>query len=175
MVQIHLTDTALTEEILVIGLARKGGKRLVIESGDIALDTKTLLATLADVGATGKSDEVIKLPGTTMRLLVFTGLGNHHRNYPPEILRRAAGAATRELAGNARVAYSLPAADLAAVAAIAEGAALGAYSFDQFRGSTKTERKTPVSSINVHTSFARKTKAKEIAHRAQIIGDEVRH
>lgn len=170
MAKIHLTDVAVTEDVLVVGLSHKNGKALVIESGDIALDTKTLLGALADVGATGKSDEVIKFPGTTTRLLVFTGLGKHHRSYPHEVLRRAAGAAARELAGNASVAFALTATDLESVAAIAEGAALGAYSFDDFRGSTKGERKTPVASITVHTTLARKSKAKEIAHRAEVIG-----
>jgi leucyl aminopeptidase len=167
--KVHLTDGAVTEEILVVGLSQKNGKALVIESGEIALDTKALLSALTDVGATGKSDEVIKFPGTTTRLLVFTGLGKHQRNYPHEVLRRAAGAAARALAGNPKVAFGLPAETFESVAAIAEGAALGAYSFDAFRGSTKNEQKKPVSTITVHTPLARKAGAKEIAHRAQII------
>lgn len=172
MAKVHLTDSAVIEEILVVGLAQKDDKTstLVIESGNLALETKTLLASLADMGATGKNDEVIKLPGSTTRLLVFTGLGRHERNYPHEVLRRAAGAATQALAGNSKVAYSLPTPDMESVAAIAEGAVLGAYSFDEFRGSTKAERKTPVTAITVHTALARKSKAKEIAIRASIIG-----
>ena len=172
MAKVHLTDNAITEEILVVGLAHKSGKNptLVIESGDLALDTKVLLGALADVGATGKNDEVIKLPGSTTRLLVFTGLGKYERTYPHEVLRRAAGAATQALAGNKSVAYSLPTPDLQSVAAVAEGGALGAYSFDEFRGSTKADRKTPVTSITVHTSLARKSETKEIAKRAVIIG-----
>lgn len=171
MAKVHLTDTAVTEEILVVGLAQKDAKTptLVIESGDLTLDTKTLLASLADVGATGKADEVIKLPGTTVRLLVFTGLGKHERTYPHEVLRRAAGAATQALAGNKSVAYSLPTPDLQSVAAVAEGCALGAYAFDEFRGSTKAQRKAPIASVTVHTSFARKSEAKRLAKRAEII------
>jgi leucyl aminopeptidase len=168
--KVHLTDSAVTAEVLVVGLSHKNGKDLVIESGEVALDTKTLLSALSNVGASGKSDEVIKFPGTTTRLMVFTGLGKYQKNYPHEVLRRAAGTATRELVGNPKIAFALPAANLESVAAIAEGAALGAYSFDDFRGSTKSARKIPVASVTVHTALARNSKTKAAAHRAEIIG-----
>lgn len=171
MTKIRLTDAVIAPEILVVGLAHKNDakKSLVIESGDVRLDSKTLLGALTDVGATGKADEVIKLPGATTRLIVFTGLGSAQKSYPHETLRRASGAATRALAGNPSVSYALPARDIAAVAAIAEGAALGAYAFDEFRGSTKSERKIPVDSITVHTEFANKKEAKAAAQRALVI------
>ena len=50
----------LKDEILVLGLASvdtKGG--IVIEPGDLALDTKAIVASLIDMGATGSADEVI--------------------------------------------------------------------------------------------------------------------
>ena len=170
MAKIHLTDAAVTAEVLVVGLSHKNGKDLVIESGDVTLDAKTLLRALSDVGANGKADEVIKFPGTKTRLVVFTGLGKYQKHYPHEVLRRAAGAATRELAGNPKIAIALPAANLESVAAIAEGAAIGAYSFDDFRGSTKSAQKTPVANVTVHTSLARNSKTKAVARRAEIIG-----
>ena len=73
MTTLHLSDGIIKDEILVVGLshkklARDGKVNLVIESGDIALDSKKLLPILADMGATGKSDEVIKVPGVTTRL-----------------------------------------------------------------------------------------------------------
>ncbi len=110
MSKITLTDAVLAPEILVVGLAFKEGsdKKLVIESGHLKLDIKTLLGALEDVGATGKADEIIKLPGTSTRLIVFTGLGSAHSHYPHETLRRASGAATRALAGNPSVSYALP-------------------------------------------------------------------
>jgi leucyl aminopeptidase len=60
-------------------LIQRGG--LAIETGEMAIDTKTVLAQLADMGATGKADEVIKVPGSHVRLLVFTGLGNKSSQY----------------------------------------------------------------------------------------------
>jgi leucyl aminopeptidase len=168
--KIHLTDSTVIDEILVVGLSRREDKTLAIESGEITLNTNSLLAALADVGATGESDEVIKFPGTKTRLIVFTGLGKYRRNYPHEILRRAAGAATRALAGNESITLSLPTNDLSSLAAVAEGATLGAYSFNDFRGSTKGDQREPVIAVTIHTAFAGKAKARNIASRAQIIG-----
>jgi len=77
MTTLHLSDGVIKDEILVVGLAfktpaNKGQGALVIESGDIALDSKKLLATLSDLGATGKTDEIIKIPGSATKVLVFT-------------------------------------------------------------------------------------------------------
>lgn len=170
MSTLKISDGVVKDEILVLGLAStnsKGG--LSIESGDMAIDTKTVLAQLADVGATGKADEVVKLPGSHVRLLVFTGLGAKSSQYSHETLRRAAGAASRALAGNSSATFSLPAKALPEVAAIAEGAALGAYSFIEFRGSTKGDFKTPLKTITVHSKLASSPEAKSAVSRAAII------
>lgn len=172
MTQVRLADGTVTDGVLVVGLAHGEGKNppLFIESGDIVLDTKPLLIALAAIGATGKAEEVIKLPGNAFRLLVFSGLGKQQRRYPHEVLRRASGSATRALAGNVEVSYSLPAPDLLSVNAIAEGATIAAYSFEEFRGSTKGDQKTPVTSITVHTAFANSAEAKALPKRALVMG-----
>ena len=175
MTSIRLSDGIVKDEILVVGLAVKAPKAakspssLQIESGDIALDNKALLQTLADLGATGKADEVIKVPGTATRLLVFTGLGKQTATYDNEVLRRAAGAAARALSGNSSATFSMPAKNEGAVRAIAEGAGLGNYLFDQFRGSTKSAQKAPLKTITVHTSLAGKSGAKDAANIAEVI------
>ena len=175
--KVTLADTVVSKGILVVGLAYEEGEKpsLIIESGDLVLDTRPLLESLKAMGASGKADEVIKMPATGFQLLVFTGLGKVARKYPHELLRRAAGAATRALAGNDAVGYSLPAPDLHTVSAIAEGAVLGAYIFKEFKGRTKEEQKSPVTSITVHTSLANSSAnskdAKAIAHRATVIGE----
>ncbi len=145
MSTLKISDGVVKDEVLVLGLAStnsKGG--IAIETGEMAIDTKTVLAHLVEMGATGKADEVIKVPGTHVRMLVFTGLGAKSSQYSHETLRRAAGAASRALAGTASATFSLPAKSLAEVAAVAEGAALGAYSFTEFRGSTKADFKAPL-------------------------------
>ena len=170
MSSIKISDGIVKDDILVVGVSFKSGKgALQIESGDLALDTKTLLATLNDMGVTGKADEVTKIPGTSTRLIVFTGLGKSAATYPDETLRRAAGAAARHLAGNSSATFSLPAATPSAVKAVAEGAGLGSYLFDQFRGSTKSGQKQPLKNISIYSSLVSGTAAKTLAHHAQVV------
>ena len=171
MTTIRLSNGIVKDDILVVGLSAKSAKgALQIEAGDLALDTKALLPLLSDLGATGKADEVIKIPGTTTRLIVFTGLGKSATTYNNEVLRRAAGAATRALAGNSSATISLPSKSVAAVKAIAEGAALGNYSFIVFRGSTKAAQKSPLKSITIHAELAVSAEAKSEVKSAEILG-----
>jgi leucyl aminopeptidase len=89
MTAIRLSNGIVKDDVLVVGLSAKSAKgALQIEAGDLALDTKALLPLLNDVGATGKADEVIKIPGTTTRLIIFTGLGKSdcRRRSPGELL-----------------------------------------------------------------------------------------
>ncbi len=176
MTTIRLSDGIVKDDVLVVGLAAKNSKTtkngatsLQIESGDVALDTKALVQALSDLGATGKADEIIKIPGTSTRLIVFTGLGTSATHYDHEVLRRASGAAARALAGNSSATFSLPAKNIAAVKAIAEGAALGAYRFDQFRGLSKSAQQTPLKAITVHTDLAGKSEAKAAIKTAEVI------
>ena len=133
---------AINSDALVVGLASKE-KNLEIVSGELKLDEKEILQSLKDLGATGKADEVIKLPGSATKVLLFTGLGKAQRNYPSEVIRRAAGIAAQSLAGHKSATFSIN----GDVRAIAEGASLGSYSFTDFRGHTKTDQKTPLSEI----------------------------
>ena len=171
--KVTLTENVASKGILVVGLAFEEGKKrsLIIESGDLVLDSKPLLEMLKKIGANGKADEVIKVPAAGFDLLVFTGLGKAARKYPHETLRRAAGAAMRSLAGNESVAYSLPTGNIESVRAVAEGAALGSYNFETFKGRTKGEAKSLVTSVTIHTSFAKSAQAKLIAQRTKVISD----
>jgi len=172
MSTVRLSDGIIQDEILVVGLSfKKGKKALSIESGDTALDSKKILEILADFGATGKPDEVIKIPGITTRLLVFTGLGEHHATFDNEVLRRAAGAAARALAGLTSATFSLPAKNATAIGSIAEGALLGAYTFNKFRVDSLSDRRPSLKSINVHSKLANDTKSKVAVKRAIIIGE----
>ncbi|MEY4232862.1 MAG: hypothetical protein RL144_1062 [Actinomycetota bacterium] len=170
MSRVKISDGVVKDEVLVLGLAStnsKGG--LAIESGDMNIDTKKFLAQLADVGATGKADEVIKIPGTVVRLMVFTGLGAKSATYSQESLRRAAGSASRALHGNSAATFSLPAKRTSEIAAVAEGAALGAYDFTAFKGSTKIDHKEPIKNITIYSKLAKNPQAKLAASRAEII------
>ena len=177
MTTIRLSDGIVKDEVIVVGLAFKAGKSakngpssLQIESGDLAIDTKVLMQALIDLGATGKTDEVIKVPNSTTRLVVFTGLGKSTATYDNETLRRAAGAASRALAGNPSATFALPTKSIAALRAISEGATLGSYNFDQFRGSTKSAQKTPLKVVTIHSDLAAQPAAKQAIKSAEIIG-----
>ena len=170
MLKIKLTERA-DSEILVVGLGLVG-KKLQIESTGAQIDTAALLTTLHSMGASGEVDEVIKLPSKSNKLIVFTGLGKIESNFSPELLRRAAGAASRHLLGNDSASFALPHKSVAEIAAIAEGAALGSYAFTEFRGSSKGAQKNPLSSITVVTRFANTAQAKTAAKRAEIIAEQ---
>jgi leucyl aminopeptidase len=170
VVKVKLTDK-LDSDVLVVGFGTVK-KNLKIESGSSQIDTTSLLATLTAMGATGKADEVIKLPGKTSKIIVFTGLGEIDSNIEPERLRRAAGAAARELAGNKSACFALPNKSVVEISAIAEGAALGSYTFTEFRGKSKDEQKAPLSQISVITKFAETAQAKAAVKRAEIIAEQ---
>src|SRR5690606_21234806 len=99
------------------------------------------------LGATGKAGELTQLPAhcsVAANLIVDAWLGDY---LAAVVLRRAAGAAIRSLAGTARaaVALPLPGGSADGVEAVALGALLGASSFDAFR--TGDEHKSPVEEI----------------------------
>jgi len=172
MSTLKISNGVLKDEVLVLGLAMtntKGG--IAIESGDLALDSKAILASLVDMGATGAADEVVKMPGSAVRLMVFTGLGKKTSDYSHEVLRRAAGAASRSLAGTSSATFALPTGSLEKVGAVAEGAALGAYVFSEFRATSKDEHKAPLKTITVFSDLASDAAAKARIARAKIIAD----
>ena len=170
MVKVKLTEK-LDSDILVVGFGTVD-KKLKIEPGLSQIDSAALLVTLTAIGATGKADEVIKLPGKSSKLIVFTGLGELTGNIDAETLRRAAGAASQALAGNSSACFALPNKSVVEISAIAEGASLGAYSFNEFKGKSKNDNKKSLSTVSVLTKFSNTAQAKNAAKRAEIIAEQ---
>ena len=164
---VHVTDAQIASEVLVLGLKRDEKKQLSIQTSGIRFDTGSIVEALEDLGATGAADEVIKLPGEITKLIVLTGLGSGEVTH--ETLRRAAGAAARSLLGHKSASFALPHRTIEEFAAIAEGALLGSYAFDEFRGSTKSDRKPPLSEVEIHSKFANEKRASEYLKRAKVI------
>ena len=160
--------STLATPYAVIGLSATDGK-LKIESGAVSVNEKALLEILKNLGATGKNNEIIKVPYSKPQTIYFTGLGETSKSYDPENLRRAAGSAARELAGQSAATFALPASTLAQISAVAEGAALGAYAFNEFRSSTKTDFKEPLEQIVIATKSTSDAAAKRALVRAEII------
>jgi len=168
------TSPHISGDVLVLGLSAKAGKLTihpnVEQIAPLAGDTKKLLAILSDLGATGKADEVIKVSFSAPRLILFTGFGTTAATYSHETLRRAAGAATRALAGHTSAEFALPVTTTAELAAVAEGISLGACDFTEFRGSSKSEQKAPLKSATIVSSLGNSAPIKAALQRAEILG-----
>ena len=136
-------DSATAEKVkadaVVIGVTEtESGPRLApgAESIDEAFGGR-LVETLVALDVTGKQDQLRRVPTlgtTTAPVVVAVGLGRDA--ITDEALRRAAGRATRTLAGTRRVAIALPRDSEGSVRAIAEGALLGAYAFRSYRSNS---------------------------------------
>ncbi|MCH6159864.1 leucyl aminopeptidase [Streptomyces marispadix] len=191
--------TAQRVDVVVIGVA-KGAKGPVVAPGGEAVDKAyggKLAATLDALGAGGGEGETTKLPapdaGIKAPVVLAVGLGEapgKHDSYDPETLRRAAGTAARALAGTKKAAFALPVEDAASVAAVTEGALLGAYSFTAYRSSgdegggrknakgdggkkDKDGPRAPLAEIAVVGAKPRDKAHKAAADRAEVLAAEV--
>ena len=168
---ISASDNSVIDEVLVLGFSLdKKSKKFSILSGELRVDQGPLLQALTDLGASGASDEVIKLPGSASKLILLTALSlKSDGSIAHEVLRRAAGAAARSLAGTTSATFALPQASKQDFQAIAEGALLGAYTFDEFRGSSKGDRKPALKKITIYSKKAKDKSYLQAIKRAEII------
>ena len=168
--------TATDADALVIGVFQ-GPDGPVPTPGTDEID---VMGALTALGATGKPEEMAKVP-TAGRLaapvIVAVGLGpeprgtsqgDEERQAYLERLRRAAGAATRELtsgplSGRARrIAIALPAGQPDEAEAVGLGALLGSYAFRKYRT-------TPNAAGDVELILS--TAAEEAVSRARILAE----
>lgn len=102
---------------------------------------------LVALGAKGAADELVRLPGRDgVRMIAVAGVGS---SVSPDALRLAAGSALRQLTDAESVEIAIPVADASEAAAVLEGAALGAYRYNEYR----TEPRRPVASIALRTDL----------------------
>jgi leucyl aminopeptidase len=150
----------LSADAVVVGVG-KGPSGLLSTPGADAVDRVLggrLLAALADLGAKGAEEEVTKLPTFgqgPFPVVVVVGLGAPQPGggYSPEVVRRAAGAASRALAGRSSVVTLLAAVggspEVERLHAVGEGAMLGAYEFTAYKSDLPADRRTPPSSFQL--------------------------
>lgn len=181
------SSSAATAKVdaIVIGVAR-GPKGLLLAPGSDSIAGalgKGLLPALVGLGATGKAEEVTRLAtlgATAAPVVVAVGLGDipaKGTGYDAEVLRRAAGAATRALAGAGKVAVTLGAVgpDVAEqVRAVSEGALLGAYSFDRYRTTDADSRREPVREVVLVLAEAKDKAVRAAVTRAEVVVRGVR-
>ena len=160
---------------VVVGLTSDNKVSIYADSIPKAAATK-IVAALVAVGATGKKDEVTRIPAgslATADVIVAIGLGSEKTGFTPEQLRRAAGSATRTLAGFKKVAIAITAVDAIQFGAILEGAAFGAYSFTAHLNATLKKAKSPVASVAVFTSDSITAEYRQAHLRAQVLAQGV--
>src|SRR5260370_21002624 len=160
--------TATDADALITGVFQ-GPDGPVLTLAPVDID---LMAALTALGATGKAEEITKVPtgrlpggsGGAPPVIVAVGLGpepeaagaDAERQAHLERLRRAAGAATRDLTAGTparakRIAVALPAGEPDEAEAVALGALLGRYAFRKHRAAASAPRDIqPV----IHTTHA---------------------
>jgi leucyl aminopeptidase len=166
----------LSVDALVVAVARTEDGPRLLDPDALPKDVRTeLIASAAVLGITGDQDEVRKLPTAgrlAAQVLVLTGVGPFD-TVGPEALRRAAGAATRELAGTGTVGVALPAGDVESLGAVVEGALLGAYAYTRYRDAATAATSAAVSALHVVTPLGRERAAKDTVARAEVVAEAV--
>ena len=165
----------LDVDVVVVAVSPSASGVTVVDGGRLPDDLRArVVAEARGLGITGELDAVHRIPtagALAAPVLALVGLGEQPRTLPAEALRRAAGAAARQLTGARSVALALPADDVTQVAAVAEGALLGAYAFTRYRELPETGR--PVQTLQVVTPRARDAAARRAVDRATVVADAV--
>lgn len=153
-------------DVLVIGaFAAESGVNLYAADGFAAIADQI---PLLDVS--GAQDSFIRIPALvgSAKSIAIVGLGS--QQVTADSLRQAAGTAIRVLAGTGTVAFGFPLTGDDQVAAVLEGAALGAYSFTAFRSASLDSTKAPVAQVTVHAAISN---ADEAINRATVVAQSV--
>src|SRR3954468_19274969 len=160
----------LSADAVVVGVG-KGPDGLLPTPGSEAVDRLLggkLFAALADLGARGAEEEVTRLPTFgqgPFPVVVAVGLGapSADGGYSPDVVRRAAGAASRALSGRGSVVTLLAAVggtpDVERLHAVGAGSRLGADEVTEYKSDLPADRPTPPSSFEVVVPDAGAAKA----------------
>ena len=147
---------SIEADVLVLGVYKtEDGPRLAT-AGLVAghPDLETLQLSLESIGVTGAHDELRRIPGSAgaSESLALIGLGSSEAT--ANDLRLSSGSATRQLRGIASVVLALPATTEEHVAAVLEGAALGAYAYTAHRSASLESTRLPASTVIVASDLA---------------------
>lgn len=170
----------LKADAVVIATAPAGGRKkgvtLVAPPAGLRAASRTKVeAALAELGATGRAGDVVRIPGSvagmTSGILLAVGLGTDTLTGTAgaDALRDAAGVAVRALAGSKRVVLALPVADATALTATAEGALLGAYQFSEFKSTPPA--KGEVKTVAIAVADPRDADLRDALHLAQVYAE----
>lgn len=178
-VSFHVVSGELSKvsaDALVVAVSKGTDGPAILDAPLAPAALASLKASLSALGVTGAADQVVRLPGlpeTGAKTLVLAGVGAASNGAPSdEALRRAAGAAVRQLAGLKHVVFAFPTTAVGQVAAIAEGAALGAYQYASLHSSTKGKLEA-VSKVTIHSTLAKDPELAAALERASVVAKAV--
>lgn len=157
---------AIIGDVLVLGVRKTDdGPRLATDEPAFA----DIQLALASIGITGAQDEVRRLPGTagSTQSIALVGLGSGELTVND--LRYAAGSVARQVRGIDSIVLALPVESDDEVLAVLQGAALGAYSYTEYRSGPLDSTKLPVATIIVAT----RNRTKGLVERATVIAEAV--
>ena len=164
----------LDVDVLVVPVASGPSGPQLLDDADLPGALRRLAVSPA-LGVTGEADEVRRIPtGGVAKapVLAVVGVGEvDPGDVEPEQLRRAAGAASRQITGVASLGLAFPADDADRLAAVVEGALLGAYAFDRYRAVPEAQR--PAARVEVVTSLAKDRAAQRTTTRAAVVARAV--
>ncbi|GAB4099512.1 leucyl aminopeptidase [Sinomonas halotolerans] len=165
-------------DVVVVGVAAGADGPVLLDSPLGARNAEAVGSTLRSLGITGAVDQLHRLPGFPelgAPVLALAGVGKVDADGSPrpEALRRAAGSAVRQLAGTDTVVLALPAPGEQEVAAVAEGAALGAYSYTELKSATSDGVRSNVRRAVILSPAAGTRGAQRALERAGVLGAAV--
>lgn len=165
------SPSSLSVDVLVVGVGSRDGRPTLV--GDALPAELAAAVTSPGLGVKGETGELHRLPGgarVAAPVVALVGLGALDGREPDaETLRRAAGSAARQLTGVRSIGFALPARDAAEVAAVAEGALLGAYAFTRYRAAADR----PAEALHVVTPLAKDKAARAAVERAEVLAEAV--
>ena len=159
--------TTVSADVLVLGVGSSDdGPTLYTD--DPAFEA--LRSTLSTIGFTGGRDEVVRLPASDIAAgsIALVGLGS--APVTPGSLRYAAGTAARRLTGVSSLALALPTNASAELLAVLEGAAIGAYSYTEYRSSSLEATMLPAAEITIVSAV---DSGNGLLSRAAIVGTAI--
>lgn len=171
-------------DVVVIGVVRSGsGKKEKLQAAPGGEDVaaaygRGFAPLLSSARFRAEPGEVLRVPaGDAVRAaqLLLVGLGPVSRSgtaVDGETLRRAAGAAARNLGNAASVALALPMTDPGQVAAVTEGFASGLYTFSRYKSGAQP---TSVPEVALLSPVARDEAATAALERGQVLAEHVAH
>lgn len=141
--KLSLVPRPSAKALVIVG-AVSGKKGVRFES---SRDTSKLAKLAEALDITGAQDSFTTVvdPSHPTTIIAVVGLGSEPLT--PNSYRYAGAVAARKLSGTETIAFDLALTDSDSVAALAEGAALGTYTFNDYKSAP--EKKSPVTSVEI--------------------------